>query len=262
MKVKSDETESRRLRLERNCTQVPSGRRRRRGVRTSLAQGTIACCLAWGNSVRRCGPRRGVRGSPSVGRTGRGQRWTKEQIVARSLSRLGFRTESLDSADHQIRGVRQKQLAKAEGCLLGSLSLSLSLETPEAPSVGGAYVRVSPPKTNENTSVHVCVCARAWCVCERVDSLSTRRRELSRLGRRTREEVERKRSARRFGREQRREPGESGGAPGPGQYHVGSQIGRQRLSTRPSSPAVSLGSRQPVCSVQPQYRFSNSTFGV
>ena len=34
--------------------------------------------------------------------------------------------------------------------------------------------------------------------------------------------------------------------PGPGQYHLGSQLGRQRLSTRPSSPASSLGGRTAI----------------
>ena len=49
-----------------------------------------------------------------------------------------------------------------------------------------------------------------------------------------------------FGKEMRKAMGSATDTPGPGQYHLGSQLGRQRLSTRPSSPASSLGGRMAV----------------
>ena len=49
-----------------------------------------------------------------------------------------------------------------------------------------------------------------------------------------------------FGKEMRKAMGSATDTPGPGQYHLGSQLGRQRLSTRPSSPASSLGGRTAI----------------
>lgn len=49
-----------------------------------------------------------------------------------------------------------------------------------------------------------------------------------------------------FGKEMRKAMGSATDTPGPGQYYLGSQLGRQRLSTRPSSPASSLGGRMNV----------------